>query len=243
MDDVDNPEDEDYGCDTGDEDDEDLRPTKRRKLPLGRIDKGLEEPRDHGAKLGVRRPRRLTSPSSMQIEIDDVQSQTVHPRFIDNKRHDTLRSSRSPSATAESVPAAEYKEWPLHGFLKRTRIGNETMFNLEFHLSHLPEDLGLSAPFEALGSSLGIKTSAQPRISHSAIAHSKTRQVTSRRPTKRAQWTAEENATLVRMKEEGNYSWEEISAALPSRSPGAIQVRYSTKFSSSSTRSRKHQRS
>lgn len=31
------------------------------------------------------------------------------------------------------------------------------MFNLEFHLSHLPEDLGLSAPFEALGSSLGIK--------------------------------------------------------------------------------------
>lgn len=73
-DDVDNPEDEDYGCDTGDKDDEDLRPTKRRKLPLGCIDKGLEEPRDHSAKLGVRRPRRLTSPSSMQIEIDDVQS-------------------------------------------------------------------------------------------------------------------------------------------------------------------------
>ena len=166
----------------------------------------------------------------------------MHPRFIDNKQHDTLRSSRSPSATAESVPAAEYQEWPLHGFLKRTRIGKERMFNLEFHLSHLPEDLGLSAPFEALGSSLGIKTSAQPRISHSAVAHSKTRQAISRRLTKRSQWTAEEDVTLVRMKED-NCSWEEISAALPFRSPGAIQVHYSTNFSRGGTGSRKHRRS
>jgi hypothetical protein len=41
--------------------------------------------------------------------------------------------------------------------------------------------------------------------------------------------TPEEEATLLQMKNDG-YSWEEISAALPRRSTGTIQVRYSTKF-------------
>jgi hypothetical protein len=158
---------------------------------------------------------------------------------MDYRQHDTLRPSRSPSATAESLPAAEYQEWPLHGFLKRTRIGNETTFNLEFHLTHLPDDLELSTPFAALGSGFSVETSTRPRISHSAVTHSKTHHVTSGSPMKRVKWTAEEDATLIRMKENG-CSWEEISAALPSRNPGAIQVRYSTKFSNGRTGSRQH---
>ena len=43
---------------------------------------------------------------------------------------------------ADSAPVAEYQEWPLQGFLKRTRIGNQTRYNLEFQLPHVPE-LGL----------------------------------------------------------------------------------------------------
>ena len=37
---------------------------------------------------------------------------------------------QGPSATIESVPAAEYREWPLHGFLKSTKIGNESTTRL-----------------------------------------------------------------------------------------------------------------
>ena len=47
---------------------------------------------------------------------------------MDKKQNDALRRSRSPSTTAESVPAPEYQEWPLHGFLKRTRIGTKLSF-------------------------------------------------------------------------------------------------------------------
>jgi hypothetical protein len=154
----------------------------------------------------------------------------------------TLRPSRSPSAIAESLPATEDQEWPLHGFLKRTRIGKETTYNLEFHLTHLPDDLELSTPFAALGSSFSVETSTRPRISHSTVTHFRTHHVPSGSPMKRVRWIAEEDATLVRMRENG-CSWEEISAALPSRNPGAIQVRYSTKFSNGRTGSRKHRRS
>ena len=45
------------------------------------------------------------------------------------KHHDASRTSRSLS---ESALAAEYEEWPLYGFLGRTRIGSTTSFNLQF---------------------------------------------------------------------------------------------------------------
>lgn len=131
---------------------------------------------------------------------------------------------------AESVPAAEYQEWPFRGFIKRTRIGKETTLNLEFHLTHLPEDLELSAPFAALRSS--IKTSAQRQTSHSAVAHSKTRHVKLRHPTKRIPWTREKDETLVKMKEEDGCSllksgWSGIICRVPwstvlSSSPSGI---------------------
>ena len=38
----DNPEDEDYHCDSIDEEDEDIRPVKRRRLPSRISDEGLE---------------------------------------------------------------------------------------------------------------------------------------------------------------------------------------------------------
>jgi hypothetical protein len=56
----------------------------------------------------------------------------------------------SPSATCEALPIAEYQEWPFQGFLKRTRIGNETTYNLEFKLPCVLERLNLPIPGEAL---------------------------------------------------------------------------------------------
>jgi hypothetical protein len=172
-----------------------------------------------------------------------MQSQTIHgylPTSIVDRQRCTLRPSRSPSAAAESAPAAEYQEWPLHGFLKRARIGNETTFNLEFHLADLPEHLELSVPFKALGSSCR-RMSARPQVSHSAVAFSKTHHITLRPPTKRAPWTPEEDAISVKMRKEGNCLWKEIYDALSSRSPGRSK-RYSMKYNNSASGSRKRRR-
>jgi hypothetical protein len=106
------------------------------------------------------------------------------------------RRSRCPLPNTTSDPSM--------ASLKRTRIGNETTFYLEFHLAYPPEYLGLLAPFEAWP--------VLYKLRHGAL----------RPPTKRTQWTLEEDVTLVEMKVEKNCSWEETSAALPPRSLGAI---------------------
>jgi hypothetical protein len=141
-----------------DEENKDLQPTKRRKLLSVSAKETLKLARGHNPKLDIGQPRRRTSPTFIQIEINTRQSQTEDLGFTDNELYNTLPPSRSPSNIAESVLAAEYKEWPLHGFLKRTWIGSMVLFNLEFHLTHIPEHLELSGLPEALCSS--IKTSA-----------------------------------------------------------------------------------
>jgi hypothetical protein len=112
--DADNPKDEDYSLDIGDEgdeDDKDLRLAKRRNLPSISTDEVLKGSYQHSAKLSLRLLRRSISPSSMLVEIDNVQSQTMHgylPTSVVDEQRYTPQPSRSPSATAESVPAAEY---------------------------------------------------------------------------------------------------------------------------------------
>ncbi len=109
-DDVDNPEDEEYSRDI---DDEDIRPAKGQKLPARCTNKILKPSRKHSAKLSVRLPRHLISPLSIIIEIDDVWSKhRCLLTSIDEEQRYSPRTSRSPSAVVESVPAAEYQEWP-----------------------------------------------------------------------------------------------------------------------------------
>ena len=236
--DADNSEDEGHRRDTDDvadeedEEDEDPRPAKRRKLPLVSAKEALKPAREQKPKLDVRRPCRLTSPTFMQLEMDDRQSQIEDPKLADDERHNTSSPSQSP--TAESVLAAEYEEWPLRGFLKRTRVGSTTSFNLEFHLTYVPEHLELSGLSQPLRTS--IRSSAPHQTSQSAAAYSKTRHVKPRHPRKHFLWTKEEDETLVKMKEEDGCSWEAIAAKLPIRTSGAVQVRYSNKFGGARSR-------
>jgi hypothetical protein len=156
--------------------------------------------------LPTKLPRPHSSrPPYLTLEMDGVQSQTEHrcpPTSIDDEH--LSRPCQTPSATAKSVRAAEYQEWPLQGFLKRTRIGNQTRFNLEFHLIHLLQNLGLSVPSEALvGGTFGMETSEQRRTSHRSNAYSKTRHMKLRHAKKCIPWTGEENENLVKMKEDG----------------------------------------
>ena len=205
-------------CDTGDED---PRPAKRRK------------PRSEPAMTAppyLRQSRPLVSHSTTSLDINDAQPQADCGRStLFNDELNTPRPARSPSTPTESVPIAEYQEWPFQGFLKRTKIGNETTYNLEFQLPRIPEHLYLPIPSEALGIGCNMGTSPEVGARHSAVAHFEVRPATLRPKRKRIPWKSEENETILKMKK-GGCSWEEIHHALPDRTPGAIQVQYSTKL-------------
>ena len=208
-------------CDTGDED---SRPAKRRKP---RSVPAVTAP------LHLRRSRSLESPSTTSLEIEDAQPQAdcgCPSTLVDDEHHHPPRTSQSPPAPVKSAPIAEYQEWHFQGFLKRTRIRNETTYNLEFQLSHVPKHLHLPVLSEALGMHSNKDTPADAVTSHDTGAHSKMHPAAVRPQIKRVRWAPEEDATILRMRGEDGCSWEEIHAALPHRTQGTIQVRYSTKL-------------
>jgi hypothetical protein len=109
------------------------------------------------APLHVRRSRRLLPPSTTSLEIDNVQPQADHgcpSILVNDEQHYASRTSRSPVATG-AVPVAEYQEWPFHGFLKRTWIGDDITYNLEFKL-----------PLTSSQSSFGRATTAEAGSNH-----------------------------------------------------------------------------
>jgi len=117
---------------------------------------------------------------------------------------------------SEAAPVAEYQEWPFQGFLKRTRIGDDVTYNLEFKLPSTSEHLRLPINPNALD------------INYDAAAHSQIHQVPLKPKKSKVSWV-EDDIKLAQMWNEGR-SWEYIFAALPNRSEGSIRVRYSTKF-------------
>ena len=204
--------------DISDTSDEDLRPVKRRRR--------CPEPA-------------VTSPLHLQhspilatsIETSNVQSQPDNecsPTTFGHKQHQASRSSRSLSPVTEALPAAEYQEWPFQGFLKRTRIGEEVTYNLEFRLPSISDHLHFPTSPSKLGFCSLKDDRPMPlhRTSHSPIVHSKAQHIKAKRLAKRNPWTKEEDNTLVRMKDEG-CKWKAIFNAIPSHTPGSIQVRYS----------------
>jgi hypothetical protein len=164
-----------------------------------------------------------------QLEVDDTQSQADlrdSPTPVDDEQHHISQTSRRPSA---SIPIAEYQEWPFQGFFKRTKIGNETTYNLEFKLSCILGGLDLPINPEALDIYSNREAPAKAVIPHKAIVHSKMYPTGLRPQIKRVRWTTEEDAAVLQMRNDG-CSWEDIHAALPHRSIGTIQVCCSTKL-------------
>jgi hypothetical protein len=147
----------------------------------------------------------------------------------DNDQHPMWEASRSPSATSESVRAAEYQEWPFQGFLKRVRIGSETTYHLEFKLPCISERFDLPISDEGLSVVSNQEAPATPVRRRKRSPHSRIHSTAPSTHMKRAPWTPQEDHRLRMMRDKG-CSWEEIHAALPHRSKGTIQVRYSTKL-------------
>lgn len=72
------------------------------------------------------------------------------------------------------LPIAEYQEWPFRCFLKRTRIGHDTTYNLEFQLQHILEPLHLPILSQALNVDSDELTSTKTFIPYNNL-HSKER--------------------------------------------------------------------
>jgi hypothetical protein len=128
----------------------------------------------------------------------------------------------------ESVPVAEYQEWPFKGFLKRIRIGDDVTYNLEFKLPSISEQLHLPIDPKALDIFPSKEALAKVPIYHGAAAHSKIHQapLQPKKKRKHVKWTTEEDATVLKMRDEDGCSWEEIHHALSHRTSGTIQTHY-----------------
>ncbi|QSZ31862.1 hypothetical protein DSL72_001431 [Monilinia vaccinii-corymbosi] len=206
--------------------DNDVRPAKQRRTRSLSINNDQTSSRHNGIESRLW-PRHIESPSftaPSPMTNSSISDFGRHSPAASNGNHcHSLRSAQSPSLV-EPAPTAEYQEWPFQGFLKRTKIGNDTTYNLEFRLQDVPEQLHLPILSEALGIS-EVAQSVPPR----SIPHSRVQPARLRAKGKRVRWEPEEHETIVRMKKDG-CSWEEIHHALPHRTQAAIQVQYSTKL-------------
>jgi hypothetical protein len=213
------------------EDDEEPRPAKRRKMSTAPTHKAPTPPLNYNSMAHFRQPHSITPPLVTQLEINDTQPQ-VHlgnsPIPVDDE-HYIPQTPRSPSAPTESITIAKYQEWPFQGFVKRTKIGNDTTYNLEFKLACISEALNLPINLEVLDICSNMEAPSKVAMPHKASAHSKIYSTGLRPQIKRDRWKTEEDTTVLQMRNDG-CSWKDIHAVLPHRSIGTIQVRYSTKL-------------
>ncbi|APA15664.1 predicted protein [Sclerotinia sclerotiorum 1980 UF-70] len=112
-----------------------------------------------------------------------------HSRTTSDGNHCYSPSSPINPTYAEPATTTEYREWPFQGFLKRTIIGNDTIYTLEFQLQHVPEHLHLPVIAEALDAN----TFAQTQSSCS-ILYSEVRPIGPKE--KRVRWEADEHETI-----------------------------------------------
>jgi hypothetical protein len=202
-------------------DDEDYCPS-----PLETRGRGSEDDSDDEEQHSRKRRRASQSPHS-SVRSTSTSAQSSRQRRsrrptaqIPRGRRTSVFGTRSPTPSQEmQVPSeastclARFEEWPLRGVsLKRITEGDKMTFQLQFEstidLCQPRADRSVSHPEKGRG---------PPKASLSALRSS------------RDKWTSEEE-NKVRMMRRNGCSWTEIQHALPHRSQGSIQVRYSTKL-------------
>jgi hypothetical protein len=155
------------------------RPAKRRRL--------TRSSRDRASKRICK--RRLRQPQ------DSRSAPVQAPKCASSK------SQRSPThSSSDEEPTsntrAEYQEWPMHGFFKRTTIGDEIRYGMEFSLEQLHELCALACPHASqAGSSIGSVGSSRPPAQTKKTGSGPPSQI------KGTRFTQEEDAKLIDMKE------------------------------------------
>jgi len=114
------------------------------------------------------------------------------PKQLRDSANSRLQTPRSPFTLTKSLLVAEYQEWPLQGFLKRTKIKRD----------NIQSWVQLSIPSEALDISSGRELPARPSIGRDAVLYSKMRTSLTaiRCQTKRTAWKPEEDAILIEIR-------------------------------------------
>lgn len=192
-------------------------------------DSGSEDNNADGVRQG-RKSREVTKSASCSVRSTAASSRgsrssrqrrsATHaaqlPSAIRTSRRDInspTPSQETPSPSEANMFLARFEEWPLGDvLLKRITEGGKTTFQLQFDW-----DSDLCQPHAGRSVSNPKKRRRLSKTLRSAAKSSG------------ARWTSEEDETVRRMKQDGD-SWAAIQRALPHRSEGTIQVRYSTKL-------------
>jgi len=125
---------------------------------------------------------------------------------------------------------AEYREWPMHGFFKRTTIGNETRYSMDFSLEQLQELCAVACPLHATPPISDRYFSAgKANLPKVGTRVKKTRSAPPSR-SKRTPFTSKENAMLLDLKENKGWPWKRIEPKFPQRTLNSLQVHYCTKL-------------
>lgn len=97
---------------------------------------------------------------------------------------------------SKATPLAEYQEWPFQGFLKRTRIGNDITYNLEFKLPSISKRLQLSINSKALDIYSSKEALANASTHHDTAVYSKVHQALLKPKKSKVSWI-EDDIKLV----------------------------------------------
>ena len=143
-------------------------------------------------------------------EYNDLESPLTH----------LLDVSCQAAAATTSSSTQESEEMPIHGYFTLKTVASKIVYCLTFSQELLPRP-----PHQKQ------RQDSTPDLENpqSVALNSGMCRAPLQRQTVRHPWTREEDAKLGMMKKKG-HSWEEIHAALPHRSKGTLQVRYSTKL-------------
>jgi hypothetical protein len=221
---------------TSDEDDENPRPAKRRRRHPTNLKTTRMPTRGHSPSPSLRQ-RRSQSPPATQDEASLTHVRDKHrrsPYSTDDSNSRSPYTSQSPSSTANPIlaaAAAEYHEWGLqNGSLKRTTIGDETIFQLEFSLKDLRSLLAQQVPSNVSGDGPRMRASARTTGSHRSTNHIKTKAPVQWRGGKYGAFTTEDDEHLINLKENQCLRWKDIAKEFPGESANTLQVRYCTKL-------------
>lgn len=210
--------------DEDESDDEDPQPpVKRRRTRLSSSALVSTSPTRSCSSPRFRLRRRRQTPQSRGSSCGTVPTDnrpTAEPQ-CPSRRDVASVPFTDASDDLEQMTHAEFKEFSFQGVAKCITIGGERMFHLEFSLPGVLGDVSL--PMSAIdhGSpNSGSGPNQRRRVSKISYPGS-------RSPGDK--WTPEEDEMVRSMKRDGR-SWAQIHSALPHRSKGTIQVRYSTKL-------------
>ncbi|KEY63884.1 hypothetical protein S7711_10141 [Stachybotrys chartarum IBT 7711] len=128
-------------------------------------------------------------------------------------------SYENPSSS-NATPIAQYEEHAFSGTFKCTTIGDTVHCSLDFMSARTSEGTDIAELFKRC---FGRRTVGASPVAEASMQDG-------RKPSSRERYTAEEDETIVRLKEEEGLSWTDMEAEIPGRSKGALKLRYGTRL-------------